>query len=446
MPRSKRNERSSPYKAVAVGFLVAIVIGTLLLMLPFATTGAGGAPFRVASFTSVSALCVTGLTVVDTAAYWTPAGQAIIALLIQIGGLGIMTGASLILFALSGRIGLRERMRARHERGSVNLGDVRSVIIAVVVFSLLAELLFALWLSIGFWIEGAGFGSGLWQGLFHSISGFNNAGFALFSDGLVRHASDPLIVLPIAIAVIVGGLGFPVWLELRKRFRQPKRWSLHTKLTIAMTAGLLVFGWIVISILEWDSPLTMGPLSFGEKLINGFFSSASWRTAGFSSIDYSQVGDETLLTSIMLMFVGGGTGSTAGGLKVTTFALLALMAIAEIRGQQDVTAFNRRIPGAAQRQVLTIAFAAVNLVVIGTLALLLASDFPLADCLFEAVSAFGTVGLSTGITGELSGTADAILMVLMYLGRVGPLTLAVALALREQPQRTRYPEERPLVG
>lgn len=446
MSRSTRAASLNPGKAIVVAFASAIAIGTVCLMLPFATVGDGGAPFRVASFTATSAVCVTGLTVVDTATYWSPAGQAIIMVLVQLGGLGIMTAASLLLLAVSGRLGLRGRMLARQERGSVNLGDVRSVLFAVIIFSLLAEAVLAIALTIGFWIEDASLTEGPWRGIFHSVSAFNNAGFDFVPGGLPVHASDPLIALPIALGVILGGLGFPVWLELRRRGRTPSRWSLHTKLTLATSGILLALGWVVISFLEWDSEETMGPLNVPGKLLVGFFSSASWRTAGFSTLDYSQVSDETLLASEMLMFVGGGTGSTAGGIKVTTFALLVLIAVAEARGRQDVVAFRRRIPGNAQRQVLTVAFAAVNVVVLGTLALMLTSDFGLSPALFEAISAFATVGLSTGITPQLTQTGDAILMVLMFLGRVGPLTLAVALVLRERGERFRYPEERPLVG
>lgn len=443
MPRSRR---ANPSKPVVLGFAGAIIVGALLLMLPFATNGGGGAPFRVAIFTATSAVCVTGLTVVDTATYWSPFGQTLIMVLIQIGGLGIMTGASLLFMAVSGKLGLRQRMMARQERGGINLGSVRSLVLGVVAFSLIAEAIFAGILSIGFWSEGAGFGEGLWRGAFFSVSAFNNAGFSLFSDSLIGYASDPVILLPIALALIIGGLGFPVWLELLRRGRTPQRWSLHTKLTLVTSGVLLAVGWAFVTFFEWGADDSFGHLSVPGKILSGFFSSAAWRTAGFSSIDYSDVNQETLLGSEMLMFVGGGTGSTAGGIKVTTFVLLVLMAIAEVRGREDVTAFRRRIPGMAQRQVLTIAFAAVNLVVLGALALMYVSDFGLSESLFEAVSAVGTVGLSTGITPEFSGAGDAILIGLMYIGRVGPLTLAVALVLREHAQRFRYPEERPLVG
>lgn len=431
---------------MVLGFAGAIIVGSLLLMLPFASAGPGGAPFRVAIFTSTSAICVTGLTVVDTATYFSPFGQTVIMLLIQIGGLGIMTGASLLFLAISGRLGLRTRMMARAERGTLNLGDLRNVLVGVIAFSLLAETVFTLILSIRFWSQGAGLGTGLWRGLFHAISAFNNAGFSLFSDSLVGYVTDPTVTLAIAFAIITGGIGFPVWLELRRRFRQPERWSLHTKLTLVTTAGLVVGGWILITAVEWGNKATFGPLSAPGKILAGFFASVVPRTAGFNSIDYGDMHPEGILLTDMLMFTGGAPGSTAGGIKVTTLAVLTLMAIAEARGRVDVTAFRRRISGPAQRQALTVAFAGVNLVVLGALALMVSSSFGFSETLFESISAFATVGLSTGITPHLSGVGDGILVALMYLGRVGPLTLAVALALREHGQRFRYPEERPLVG
>jgi trk system potassium uptake protein TrkH len=447
MARNRRVSPPNPSKAVVLGFAGAILVGTLVLMLPISAEGPGGSSFRVAVFTATSAICVTGLAVVDTATYFTPFGQGVIVVLIQIGGLGIMTGASLLFLAVSRRIGLRGRMIAQTERNALNLGDLRRVLIGVVTFSVLAEAVFALILATRFRTEaGVGFGTGLWRGVFHSVSAFNNAGFSIFSNNLVGYVTDPTVTLTVAVAIIAGGLGFPVWLDVRRRRKTPRRWSLHTKITLVTTAGLVVGGWIILTALEWSNDGTLGPLSAPGKLLAGFFASVVPRTAGFNTIDYGHMHPEGLLITDMLMFVGGGSGSTAGGIKVTTFALLAMMAIAEVRGRRDVNAFRRRIPNTAQRQALTIAFAGVNAVVLGALALMVTSSFGFSETLFEAISAFATVGLSTGITPHLSGVGDAILIGLMYLGRVGPLTLAVALVLREHDPRFRYPEERPLVG
>lgn len=437
----------NPSKVIATGFALAIVVGTLLLMLPAASTGDGGTSFRVAFFTSTSAICVTGLAIVDTATHWTPFGQLIILLLIQVGGLGIITGASLLFLAVSKRIGLRNRMIARQERAALNLGDVRNVVLAVVAFSVVFQALAAVVLTLRFWRDEHGsILTAAWHGVFHAVSAFNNAGFSLFSDSMIGYRFDLTLIIVLSLTVVFGGLGFPVWLELRRGWRSPSRWSLHTKLTLLMTGLLLIGGWVLLSILEWRNDDTFGPMTTPQRLAAGFFASATSRTAGFNSIDYGDVNDETLLVTELLMFAGGGSGSTAGGIKVTTFALLCLMVIAEVRGHEDVTAYGRRIAATVQRQALTIAFAATNLVVLGSVLIMATSDVRFAVATFEAVSATATVGLSTGITPALSDASQYILAVLMYLGRIGPLTLAVALALRSHPRRFRYPEERPLVG
>ncbi len=416
-------------------------------MLPISTHGDGGAPFRVALFTSTSAVCVTGLAVVDTATYWTPFGQAMIMVLIQIGGLGIMTGASLLFLAVSRRIGLRNRMIAQQERGSVNLGDVRRVLIGVIAFSVLAEVVITAILALRFWTrDGVGFMTALWQGAFHAVSAFNNAGFALFSANMMDYALDPVIIITIGLAIVIGGVGFPVWLELQRQFRRADRWSLHTKLTLAATAFLLIGGWLLLTALEWNNPNTLGPMPLHGKLLSGFFASVVPRTAGFNSIDYGQMGDPGLMITDMLMFAGGGSGSTAGGIKVTTFAVLLITAFAEFKGSPDVSAFGRRISTSIQRQALTVAFAGINVVVLGALLLMIMTPYGFTETMFESISAFATVGLSMNLTPKLSGAADGVLIALMYLGRVGPLTLAVALLLRRHPRRFRYPEERPLVG
>lgn len=447
LARNEHKAPPNPSKTVAFGFAAAILVGAAALMLPVSTHGAGGAPFRVAVFTSTSAVCVTGLAVVDTATYWTPFGQTIIMLLIQIGGLGIMTGASLLFLAVSKRVGLRNRMIAQQERGSVNLGDVRRVLLGVIAFSILAEIIIATILALRFWArDDISFGVAVWRGVFHSVSAFNNAGFALFSANLMDYALDPIILITIGLAVVMGGIGFPVWIELQRRWKTADRWSLHTKLTLVTTGALVIGGWVLLTALEWNNPDTLGPMPVHGKLLSGFFASVVPRTAGFNSIDYSQMGHPGIMITDMLMFAGGGSGSTAGGIKVTTFAVLFIAAFAEFRGSPEVSAFGRRISGSIQRQALTIAFAAMNAVVIGALLLMVLSPFGFTETIFESISAFATVGLSMNVTPHLSGAADAVVIGLMYFGRVGPLTLAVALLLRRHPRRFSYPEERPLVG
>jgi Trk-type K+ transport system membrane component len=343
-------------------------------------------------------------------------------------------------------MGLQRRMVAQAETKTLNLGDLRRVLFGVIFFSLLAEAAIATVLAVRFWAQGDSFFTGVWHGVFHSVSAFNNAGFSIFVGNLTGYVTDPTVSITIAVAVIAGGVGFPVWLAIRRYPRRPSRWSMHVKITLATTMALIVGGSIAMTAFEWNNEGTLGPLSTPGKLLAGFFAGVMPRTAGFNSIDYAQMDPEGLLITDMLMFVGGGSASTAGGIKVTTFAILAMMAWAEMRGRADVQAFGRRVPGVAQRQALAIAFASVNLVVLGALALMVSSGFGFSETLFEAISAFATVGLSTGITPLLSDAGHAILVGLMFLGRVGPLTLAVALVLREHAQRFRYPEERPLVG
>jgi Trk-type K+ transport system membrane component len=308
-------------------------------------------------------------------------------------------------------------------------------VVAAVVLTL------RLWISYDY-----SFPSSAWRGVFHAVSAFNNAGFALWSDNLVGFVTDGIFSVTICLAVIAGGLGFPVWLELRRRGLTPRHWSLHTKLTLAATAFLLAFGFFAMLAFEWSNADTIGKLDPEGKLLASFFQGVVPRTAGFNSVPNGEMEPETLLVTDMLMFVGAGSASTGGGIKVTTLALLFLMVWAEVRGDRSVNAFERRVPPNAQRQALAVAFIAMNAVVICALALVALGEFSLSQALYEAVSAFGTVGLSTGITPHLDDPSKLVLVALMYLGRTGPYTLAVALALRERERLYRFPEERPIIG
>ena len=436
-----------PAQAVVLGFAGAVVVGTVLLMLPISRTGEGSAPVVTALFTSTSAVCVTGLTVVDTPSYWSGFGEAVILALIQVGGFGIMTLASLLGLLVSRRMGLRTRLTAAAETKAVGLGDVRAVVKGVVKVSLLIEAVTALCLTLRFRL---GYDEPLltavYHGVFHAVSAFNNAGFALYSDNLMGFVTDPWICLPIAIAVITGGLGFPVLLELRKELRAPGMWSLHTKMTLAMTGILLVGGTLFVTANEWVNPGTLGALDTPGRLLAGFFQAVMPRTAGFNSLDYGQMNESTLLGTNVLMFIGGGSAGTAGGIKVTTFLVLFYMIYAEVRGERNVEAFDRRIDDRATRQALTVALLSIAAVMSATLALLEITDLSTDKVLFEAVSAFATVGLSTGITADLPTSAHLILTGLMFLGRLGPVTLVSAVALRERQRLYELPEGRPIIG
>ena len=437
-----------PAQLVVLAYGTAIFTGTALLMLPVAVRGpGGGGAFLPAFFTSTSAICVTGLITVDTPEYWSGFGHAVILGLIQLGGFGIMTLASVAAVFVSHRLGLRSRMLAQAETGAIDLGDVRRILAGVALFTVVFELATTIVLTGAFWINhDEPFLGALRLGVFHAISAFNNAGFALFSDSLMGFVADPWVSVTVSLAVISGGIGFPVWLDLRRNPRRSRRWSLHTKMTLSITAALLVIAFLTVVLFEWDNPGTLGPLDVPGKLVAGFFQATMPRTAGFNSIDIAEMNEPTHLVTILLMFIGGGSASTAGGVKVTTVAVIALMVWAELRGDPDVSRFGRRIPPAAQRQALSVVLIGLAALFAGNLLLLVFSPFGLTETLFEAASAFGTVGLSLGITPALDGAAQMVLIVLMFLGRVGPITLGTALVLREHERLYRYPEERPIVG
>jgi trk system potassium uptake protein len=446
-PTLPRSRRRHPTQFIVVGFALAIAVGTVLLFLPFARTGPGGAPLLTALFTATSAVCVTGLVVVDTPAYWSNLGEVVILVLIQLGGFGLMTVGSLVGLLVSRRIGLRQRMTAQAETGALVLGDVRTVVLRVAAFSFFFEAVATTVLTFRFWSTyDEPFGEAAYLGLFHAVSAFNNAGFALYSDSLVAFVTDWWVSLTVALAVILGGIGFPVLTELRRNARFPRRWTLHTKLTVTTTAALLVVGTLALLVFEWTNPGTLGPLSTADKGMAGFFQAVMPRTAGFNSVDTAALNETSWLATSVLMFIGGGSASTAGGIKVTTFALLAFVIWSETRGDPEVVLFGRTSPGPVQRQALSVALLGLGAAVIGTFVLLSVSDAGLARSLFEAFSAFGTVGLSTGITPTLPEVGHLTLIVLMFIGRVGPITLFAALVLRHRQRLYRLPEERPIIG
>lgn len=442
-----RGARLHPAQVVVLAFAGAILAGTALLMLPIAKVGPGGASLLEALFTATSAVCVTGHIVVDTATFWTPFGQVVILLLIQIGGFGIMTFASVIGLAVVRKMSLRSKITAASESHSVGLEDVSGLVLGVVRISLAVEAVVAVILSLQFAIGyGEPLGRAIWLGVFHAVSAFNNAGFSLFSGNLVGFETDPFICLPIAAAVIIGGLGFPVIIQLRRHLRTHRMWTMNTRIVIAGTLTLLAAGTAYITAIEWNNPATLGPLDWPAKLLAGFFTSVQTRTAGFNSIDISAMDPASWLGMDALMLIGGGPAGTAGGIKVTTFAVLLFIVITEIRGDGAVNVFGKRLSRSVHRQAITIVLLSVSVVVASTTVLMLITDISMDRLLFEVVSAFGTVGLSTGITADLPVAGQLILIFLMFIGRLGPITFASALALRERRTTYEFPQERPIIG
>ncbi len=445
--RGQRLVLRHPAQYIVVTFLATSLTGTLLLLLPVATRSGHGASLTTALFTSTSATCVTGLIVADTPQYWSGFGQFVILALIQVGGLGIMTLSSLLVIILSRRLGIRQRLIAAAQTGTLRLGDVKSLVIAVIKMTIAVEAAVALVLLLRFWLaHDRSFGRAAVLAVFHSVSAFNNAGFSLFSDSLISYQTDVVVLLVIAAAIIAGGLGFPVWRQIAAHPRRPREWDLHSKITVFTAVSLIGVGWALFTWFEWTNPATFGHMSVMDSTLNGFFQSVTPRTAGFNAVDIAQLNDTSQLLTIILMFIGGGSGSTAGGIKVTTFALLGWVMWAEVRGERDVDVFRRRVPTDVQRGALTVALMAVGGVVGSTLVLLRLTAFELADVAFEAVSALGTVGLSTGITPSLSEPARLVVTALMFAGRVGPPTVFAALVLRERERLYRHPEERIIIG
>lgn len=435
-----------PIQLVVAGFLAVVALGTLLLWLPVSTRTGAPSDLHTAFFTATSATCVTGLTLVDTATHWSPFGQAVVLVLMQVGGLGLMTFASLLALVTIGQLGLHSRMLAQIEAKWLDGPTIRRFGLGILKFSLVVEALVWAALSLRFW---AGYdepaGRAVYLGLFHAVSAFNNAGFTLWDDSLAGFGRDPLVLLPVAFAFVAGGIGYPVVLEARRSLR-PRAWSLHTRLTVVTTGVLLVLGPVVLLLTELRPGGTLATADWATRLLSGWFTGVAPRTAGFAAIDYSRADPATLMATDLLMAVGGGSAGTAGGIKVTTLAVLALAVISELRGDPDVRAFRRRVVPSTVRQALAVVALGGVIVSAATFVLLELTAFELDQVLFEVVSAFGTVGLTTGLTRELPVAGQLLLTVLMIIGRLGPITVATALALRGRRRLFRYAEARPIVG
>lgn len=441
-----RLARQSPARLALSVFAAVIAVFTLLLSMPWATASGQRAPFVDALFTATSAVCVTGLVTVDTGTYWSAAGQATILVAIKIGGLGVMTLASILGLAVSRRIGLTQRLLVSSETKTTRLGEVGSLVRTVIVTSTALEVLIALVLIPRLRLLGESWGEAVWHGVFYAVSAFNNAGFIPTAEGLSPFAADWWMLMPIIIGVFIGSLGFPVILNLVRTWRRPRRWSLHTKLTLTTSAVLVVFGSLVVAAFEWTNPRTFAGIGFSETVLASLFAGVMPRSGGFSTVDVADMHEGTWLLNDALMFVGGGSASTAGGIKVTTLAVMLLAIVAEARGDRDVEAYGRRIPREALQVAIAVSLVSASVILVASLLLLAITGETLDVVLFEAISAFATCGLSTGITPGLPDAGKYVLAALMFIGRTGTMTLAAALALRSRRRVIRLPEERPIIG
>lgn len=437
--------RNSPARLVLMVFAGIIFVMTLLLCLPISTTTGKPAPLVDALFTATSAVCVTGLTVVNTASYWSFFGQVVIMLGIHIGGLGVMTLASILALAVSRHIGLTQRMLAAIEK-TASLGKVGALIRTVIVTSFTCEGIIFIALLPRFLTLNESVSSAIWHALFQSISIFNNAGLINLPEGIDAHLGDWWMITPVILGTFLGALGFPVMLDLKENWRSPHKLSLHSKLTITTYLAVWLFTAIVIACSEWNNQGTFGSMTTSESLQTSILFGVNSRSSGISTIDVGQMTRGSWFLLDVLMFIGGGSASTAGGIKVSTLAVMILAIMAEARGDRDVEAFHRRIPPSVVRLSVAVTGLGAIMVVTAVFFLLSVTDYSMDVIGFEVISAFATVGLSTGITPDLPVIGKYSLVILMFAGRTGTMTVAAALALRERRRVIRMPEERPIIG
>ena len=434
----------APARAILLGFAGVILAGAGLLALPVASASRESAGFLTAFFTATSAVCVTGLVVVDTATHWSTWGQVVIVALIQTGGLSFMTMASLFFLLTGRRIGLRERILIRESFNQFDVAGMVRLVRAVLIYSFGTEALFAAILTVR-WLPDFGWPRALWLGVFHAVSAFNNAGFDLMGEfrSMTGYVNDPVVTLSISTMFVLGGIGFSVVVNLWEC--RARRLSTHTRLALFVTACLVVGGALLVLLLEWSN--TLAPLPPHGKLLGSYFSAVTPRTAGFNTLDTAALRPTTQFLITVLMFIGASPGSTGGGIKTTTFGLLAASVWSQCRGKGDTEVFGRRIPAEQVTKALAVTMVSGSLVTLVTLLLTLSETGDFLMILFEVVSAFGTVGLSMGLTPHLTRLGRCLIIGTMFSGRIGPLTAMVALAQSARPKNLlRRVEDRVLIG
>ena len=441
----KKKIKLNGVQILALGFLSFILLGGIILSLPISSASKESTNFLDALFTSTSAVCVTGLVTLNTSTHWSTFGQTIIMMLIEIGGLGFMSFTTLIAIMIGKKITLRERLVMQEAMNTFNLQGLVSMVRYVFGFTFAVQLFGALLMSTQF-IPQYGLKTGIFYSIFHSISAFCNAGFDLFGNSLVGYSSNVVIILVISALIIISGIGFTVWLEIY-HYKSGKKLTVHAKIVILMTLVLIFGGTILMFIFEIRNPATLGSMNFKDKVLNAFFASVSPRTAGFNSVPLADMTMAGKFLTILLMFIGGSPGSTAGGLKTSTFGIIILTVISVIKGREDTEVFGRRFSKELVYKAFALLFIGVGLIIVVTMMLSYTEvGATFMDLLYETTSAFGTVGLTTGLTPNLSKIGKVLIMLMMYFGRVGPLTVALALTRRRKKSGYKYPEGKILIG
>lgn len=442
-----KNSKLNPMQILSLGFLIVILIGGLLLSLPISSTSGEKTNFIDALFTSTSAVCVTGLITVDTGTHWNTFGQIVIMCLIEIGGLGFMSFTTLIAILLGKKITLRERLILQNAMNTFNIQGVVKMVKYILIFTISIELIGATIFATQF-IPEYGVAKGIFYSIFHSISAFCNAGFDIIGNGvsLVTHNTNVVVILTATILIVVGGLGFAVWIELYTAKRL-KRMSLHSKIVLIVTGVLIICGAALMLLFEYNNPNTIGEMTLGNKVLNSLFAAVTPRTAGFNSISTSGMSSPGKFLTMILMFIGGSPGSTAGGIKTTTIGVIVVTVICVIKRREDSEAFAKKISKDLVYKAFTLIFIGSALVIVATFILSFTeAGASFTDILYETISAFGTAGLTLGITPTLSGIGKILIMIMMYIGRVGPLTVVLSLTKEKIKNGIKYPEGKILIG
>ncbi|MBX7413337.1 TrkH family potassium uptake protein [Clostridium chauvoei] len=441
----KKEIKLNGVQILALGFLTVIFLGAIILSLPISSANRESTSFLDSLFTSTSAVCVTGLVTLNTSAHWSVFGQTVIMMLIEIGGLGFMSFTTLIAIVIGKIITLRERLVMQEAMNTFSIQGLVSMVRYVFGFTFAVQLFGALLMSTQF-IPKYGLKTGIFYSIFHSISAFCNAGFDLFGNSLVGYSDNIVIILVISALIIIGGIGFTVWLEIY-HYKSGKRLTVHAKIVILMSVVLVFGGAILMFIFECRNPETLAGMNFKDKVLNAFFASVTPRTAGFNSISINGMTMAGKFLTILLMFIGGSPGSTAGGLKTSTFGIIILTVISVIKGREDTEVFGRRFAKELVYKAFALLFIGVGLIIVVTMMLSYTEvGATFMDLLYETTSAFGTVGLTTGLTPNLSNIGKVLIMLMMYFGRVGPLTVALALTRKRKKTGYKYPEGKILIG